>query len=256
MKSFSTFLREWIEDDERINPETFNIGYMFTEINRTVFDNALPGDIPVRFGKVPRGSTGICQYKVRRRVGASISSRETIEGSLEIVIAPLKFTAKKLKGILAHEMIHALLALRNTHEANAHGIYFQGARAKYEKIAGFPIPLTDTVDVDEYVDSDYKTSLLMVCDFNGKVAFGNFAKKNTPTMPQVWLTEAVRGGQTTWGIVAMVRSIITAPAQRTFGANPSIYIINSTFLSKIAGGEILYTIGNPPEEYLSVMGRK
>lgn len=247
MKRFRSYLKE-----ERVNPETFNLYYFYNELNRTIFDNELSSSITVNWKKLPRGTSGQCNYKVlRKTLGGRVIRTETVPDSIEINIASLKFTEEKLKGILAHEMIHALIAQRDEHEREQHGPLFMNYLRKFQTKCSFTIPVSDEIDIEEYSDSDYRETVLLIFGKpNNGVSFGNFTKSIDTQLLSDWIIEKEKSGYLSWGIVVRAKSVLSVPAQRNFTRNRTFWIIKS--FEEIKSGKILWSLGKVPQKLLDI----
>ena len=162
LKTFKQFLRL---DEEAVNTSTYDLKKLYKELNVKLFNNELPEEFPITFGKVSKRSLGITKAKIIK------STRKIVPGSVEILISPLKFDENILKGIVAHEMAHAWFMLHNMPDEN-HGFRFLSKIRDLNHNSGFNIPLKDTHIPDSvYEGSKTKQLGLILYEFNDKIVF-------------------------------------------------------------------------------------
>lgn len=179
-RSFRQFLKEQAQaDEQRIDPKTFNLKALYHDLNIKLCDGALPDNIPVSFGKPPKGASGITYCKVtKNRITRQIT---TIEGSISIVIESRPWTIEKLCGVLAHEMIHAYLNVKNMHEHDYHGVYFVSTLARWKARAGFDIPLKHQTSEEEFREGPKKrVAFLLYKRTDGNFGFALLSPNLTP----------------------------------------------------------------------------
>lgn len=166
MKQFGNFLIEG-----QINPLTYNLPKLYKELNALLFANELPSDVQISFKKLPKRIAGLT---VAKRLGKG-SWGQLIPGSLEIFIDPREFTEEVLKGIVAHEMIHAYLMNKNDFKTNHDGAFLVKL-AKVKALAKFDIPISHTTSADEFAQAEEKeTVALVIQDPDGKLRVGIYS---------------------------------------------------------------------------------
>jgi hypothetical protein len=172
-RRFSEFIREQSENETRIDPATFNLQALFRDLNQRVFDNQLPADLPVTFGKVSKDAAAQthCQTTTwRRGRRGPVFKSESDLSTLKIVCMNAPWELEELKGILAHEMIHALLT------------WFMAYRARLEAKAGFKIPLTHDNNLVTPVDTKpvekKRVAFLLAQDRKGQYVYRLFTPNN------------------------------------------------------------------------------
>ncbi len=158
MKSFRRYLAE-----ERINPQTYNISGLYHQLNRQLFDGKLP-DVPVEFGKVPKGAGGVTISKAMR-LGRTVT---TTPGTIRVAIKPYGFEEDTLKGILAHEMVHVYNMHFNRYERESHGLFFQSVVSHIQPKASFPIPRNEYKGDDEEHSSGAVRDVAFIAGVNGE----------------------------------------------------------------------------------------
>lgn len=147
MKRFSQIIVE-----DRIEPGSFNLQSMYDEINFKIWKGELP-KVPLSFKKTPKGLTAFCS-------GKSLNGK-LVPDSAFIQIDPRKFEYDKLKGLLAHEMIHLEFFLRDNFK-EGHGLGFESRRIAYSHRLGLEIPKTDNLfDADEYEEVTQQVGYLV-----------------------------------------------------------------------------------------------
>lgn len=144
----------------QINPKSFNLLALYNELNKFLFNSALP-KIPVSFKKLPKGIAGLTQIKTIK-TGNNIRFGVTIPDTLTIDISPRSYSLEVLKGVLAHEMIHAEILLSGDIKT-FHGGEFERRRRELERKAGFKIPIDHKSDESEFAEDDKKqTGVLLL----------------------------------------------------------------------------------------------
>lgn len=158
MKSFLEYITE--------AAPSFHLGIIFDELNEKMFDPArrLP-DIPISFGSLPKGVAGITQYKYNR------STRTMISNSMFIKISPLVTTENAVYSVVAHEMIHARLALDGyTHEG--HGPRFVSMAKQLSAKIGVEIALNHEFTADDLESAKSKKVAAVINQTrDGKISF-------------------------------------------------------------------------------------
>ena len=127
MKTFFEFLIEATSKPD--------LNSVFSELNQRMFDatRQLPR-VPISFGNTSKGVAGLCQSTFNR------STRTTVPNSVFIKISNIVQDRESLYKVVAHEMIHARLALDNNDE-RGHGPYFIALANQISKKIGMEIPL-------------------------------------------------------------------------------------------------------------------
>jgi hypothetical protein len=143
MKSFTEYLVE-----ERITT-TFNLKGLYDDFNRTLFSGELP-DVPIAFGKTPKGAAGVTNSRATRKAGMPVWMRATVPGSISVTINPYTYEQDVLKGIVAHEMVHVWCMHTNRHERDAHGPAFQAKVGEIQRKASFTIPIKHNTEDEEH----------------------------------------------------------------------------------------------------------
>lgn len=137
-RSFRQFLKE---NPDRIDPKTYNLRWLYHELNYQM-KCGLPDNLPVRFGKPPKNATGVTRANgLVRKDG----THQIDFSSIVIEIRPEPFTPDQLKGILAHEMVHASLFHDNVRGAG-HDYRFIARMRQFQAHVSFTIPLSDEMD--------------------------------------------------------------------------------------------------------------
>lgn len=144
MKTFQQFLSE-----ERVDPASYSLPGLFRTLNQQLFNSELDNAIPIAWGRVPKNAAGITNGRAIRHPNTPIFMRKTVPGSIAITISPYVYEEDVLKGIVAHEMIHAYLMQTNRHDREAHGNYFTNMQHRLNQIADFNIPLSHTMEDNE-----------------------------------------------------------------------------------------------------------
>lgn len=136
MKTFAEFLTEALDNGD--------LGVIFDELNDRMFDatRKLPRDLPIKFATTPKGVAGLCEFKF------SNATRMTIPHTVNIRISSLVKNKESLYKVVAHEMIHARLALDNNKE-RGHGPFFTELAKHLSKKVGFDIPLDHEFTEDD-----------------------------------------------------------------------------------------------------------
>lgn len=167
MKSASSFLVE-----DQINPSTYNLSRLYTELNASLFGNELPKHIPIGFKKLPKRLVGMTTAS-RTRGGAYLSV--LVPDSLRIDIDVRDFNEDILKGIVAHEMIHAWLLLKNDFKTQHDGEFLIKLR-EIQKKAPFKISVKHETSAEEYATIDDKeTAAIIVQKPDGHISVGLFS---------------------------------------------------------------------------------
>jgi len=164
MLSFLEFLRE-SDEEIRVNPKTFSLPDLYDDLNRLLFrgkllqtseEDSTLHPIPVSWGRTPKGSSGITNGISVAKPGLPKGwlrdrSKRIKPGSIFITINPKGTTRLDvLKGILAHEMIHAWNFVHHEFERNQHGNYFMRKYYEIKRIAPFDVPLTHSSEEGEH----------------------------------------------------------------------------------------------------------
>ena len=166
MKKFESFLIEG-----QIDPLTYNLPKLYKELNTTLFGNELPHDIKIYFKKLPKRIAGLT---IAARLGKGNWAR-LIPGTIEIQIDPREFAEDVLKGVVAHEMIHAYLMNKNDFKINHEGAFLVKLH-QIRKLAKFDIPISHTTSADEFAQAEEKeTAALVVQDPNGTLRVGIYS---------------------------------------------------------------------------------
>lgn len=167
MKSAANFLVE-----DQINPSTYNLSKLYSELNAMLFGNELPKHLPIGFKKLPKRLVGMTTAN-RTRGGTFISVM--VPGSLRIDIDTREFNEDVLKGIVAHEMIHAWLLLKNDFKTQHDGPYLIKLGEIQHK-APFKISLKHETSVEEYATiADKETAAIIVQKPDGHISVGLFS---------------------------------------------------------------------------------
>lgn len=156
-------LRQFI-NEQRVDPTNAAIlvSY-FNELNHRLFNNALPS-IPISWKTLPKR---ILAHAVASTLKTSLAGKTLIPNTLRIYVSPRKFDDIKLKGIIAHEMIHVFLYLQDDFKTNHDGA-FEAKRKELERLAGFPIPRDHQADESEFEPSEYKdVGIILMKSENG-----------------------------------------------------------------------------------------
>lgn len=163
MKTFRQFLSE-----ERIDPETYNLFYLYRVLNDELFDGQLPLGMEVKFGTVPKPAVAQCDAKVRKR-GRQM---DVIPGTISITVSRRMFDEEKLKGLLVHEMIHAWFFVNNRPDVS-HGYEFLHKLRELQTKVPYKIPLTDSDNDPEEFRSDQikEVGIVLVDRPGGKISF-------------------------------------------------------------------------------------
>ena len=90
----------------------------------------------------------VTTYKAQRRT--KWHDPVTVPGSIAIVIKSIEFQPDVLKGILAHEMIHAIIANENIRDYGSHGPRFIAMLEVAKKKANFKIPIKHTTSTEMF----------------------------------------------------------------------------------------------------------
>lgn len=144
MQTFAQFLTE-AADDTRIDPASFNLTTLYHALNQQCFGGVLH-DYPIRWGRTPKGVSGVTNGKMTRKVGMPLFMATVDPASIAITINPHEYVLSRLKGIVAHEMVHAQNMQDNKIERDGHGGYFHMALRAAQQHADFTIPLADKMD--------------------------------------------------------------------------------------------------------------
>jgi hypothetical protein len=117
-----------------------------------------PGEIldpiPVAYGPTPKNATGVCKCQIDR------FSRKVVPGSIKIFLKKRPYTDKRLKELLAHELIHAKLYLQND-TTTSHGPKFIEYVKYFSTRLDLDIPMTDDIEVEHFRE-DTKPKRLIV----------------------------------------------------------------------------------------------
>ena len=147
MQRFLDFLTEQT-DEERIDPVTFSIQGLYTQLNGQCFGGELPV-VPTSFGKTPKGVQGVTTGQIIAPRGLPMWARKTKKETVKVAIKPYTYRLGVLKGILAHEMCHVWNMVNDQHEQDSHGMYFQNIMRKAQSKAEFKIPMRHEADEEE-----------------------------------------------------------------------------------------------------------
>ena len=166
MKKFESFLIEG-----QIDPLTYHLPKLYKELNAMLFGNELPQDIPVSFKKLPKRIAGICHASKVTSYGRST----LVPGTIKIEIDPRQYPEDALKGILAHEMIHAWLYLRNDFKTNHDGLFLIKLY-EIRKKANFSISIDHTTSAEELDGVEDKTTVALIAQYpDGRISVGIYA---------------------------------------------------------------------------------
>ena len=146
MKRFRDFLIE-----KRIAHASTSLQALYRELNQHLFNGELE-NVPVAFGKSPKGSAGITRSRaqVLRGVPRWAGGMKTIPGSITVTINAYDYEEEVLRGILAHEMVHVWTAQNNKHDTNQHGMYFLSKLREIQAKAPFKIPVSHESETAEF----------------------------------------------------------------------------------------------------------
>lgn len=127
-----------------IDPQTYNLSTLYDELNRDIFLSEL--DVhPITWAKkISKQFVGITRCSIRVPPNTPkwrmYDVATVTPGSITITICPYRFPLDQLKGIVAHEMIHALNFQTNQLERNSHGLIFSRRWKAAQQRAPFTIP--------------------------------------------------------------------------------------------------------------------
>lgn len=136
-----------------IDPKTFNLTNLYQELNRNLFHGELE-DHPIQWNKIiSKQYVGITNAKIKVPPGTPKWMHpyraKLVPGSIKITICPYHFPLDMLKGIVAHEMIHALTFQLQQFDSDAHGEWYTNHWhiAKQQAVFDIPFKHTDVSDV-------------------------------------------------------------------------------------------------------------
>lgn len=154
MKTLHQFLRE--SSDQPIDYRHYPLESKFKHFNQIYFDGQIP-DIPVKFGKTPKGTGGVCRIKTRMPGNLRVFKFATMKAPEEIILSDHNIVISheipvrremKWDLLLLHEMIHAWLNAERFIWDNHGPLFIRKAHEVGQKY-GHPVPLTDANDAEE-----------------------------------------------------------------------------------------------------------
>ena len=180
MKSLKQFLKE--------DALKLDLTSIFHKLNGTMFGHldggALPNNIPIVYGKLPKGVVGQTLAQSMKGSGGKVF----VPGTLKIIIADLSFEESKLKQVVAHELIHAYLMFNNNFQDN-HGPVFKKMANDLSRKLGFEIPLSHSFSADELAEFEIKPVCALIFKKNGQKYIGlwshKLAQNITPDMESI-----------------------------------------------------------------------
>lgn len=92
---------------------------LFEMYNRSIFQNAIPEDTPIKWNTRMRGTAGYCYCRRAVKNGEVIKRSVRIELSTKVVDC-----AERVRDTLVHEMCHAATWMVNN-VSNGHGSYWK-----------------------------------------------------------------------------------------------------------------------------------
>ena len=171
--TFRQFLKEQQDAaEQRVDPKTFNLKNLFRELNLQM-RTELPDYLPVTFGKPPKRASGVTSAMINRE------TKRIDTSTIKIVIRDMSWPLQRLRGCLAHEMVHAALFFDNINDG--HGFRFMARLRELESRAGFKIPLDDKIDDEQHAEMIKKrVAFIFGQDPLGKYVIGLFTPNLTP----------------------------------------------------------------------------
>ncbi len=164
MRNFKSFLIE--------KPNGYYLKSIFNRLNSKMWPNnikPLPL-IPISYAKLPKGTSGVCKYSMRR-IGSHV---ELIEGTLKIYInKEFNFSSSLIDAIVAHEMIHAQMAFMGKYN-ESHGSLFKQYAIMCGQRLGIEIPLNHDIGEEELKYSKSVSHFVLIANKNGKTIFALF----------------------------------------------------------------------------------
>lgn len=153
MKTLNQFLHE--SSDQLIDFKQYPLEAKFKHFNQMYFNGDIP-DIPVKFGKAPKGTGGVTRAKTVIPAGtrvfklATLKQEEATVKDLNIIISNEIPARREIRWdlILLHEMIHAWL-MDQKYIWDNHGPLFIKLAHHISQKLGHTIPLTDKMDAEE-----------------------------------------------------------------------------------------------------------
>lgn len=155
-----------------VTPNQYNLVQHFNYFNSKFFNNELP---PVKLSwHADDKSSGLTVCKFGRVDGKIVVD----PGSIEIFISdnyarPIDI----FDAVLLHEMIHAYFFSKNDINEQ-HGVKFQQMAAKFSKMLGIKIPITDSMEA--VVDERSNPIMVMACYYPNRISFTIFNGRENP----------------------------------------------------------------------------
>lgn len=157
-KTYSHFIREGHTSDEVLSFKDYPLVSKFHLFNKLFFDNVIPNNTPVVWGKTGKRVSGVTTGKFKlapgeRKPSGALAAMTKMNGevydlkitmSTEVPIRP----EWKWDGILLHEMVHAYLITQGYWFEN-HGSRFLTKVHMVSKDFGRPVPVSDTISPEE-----------------------------------------------------------------------------------------------------------
>lgn len=171
MKKLRKFISEDITDT--------NLKSLFDEFNRTLFQNSLP-KITIKWVSM-KNKIGSFSFTIKKERGLITPLKAKFIKISKTFDLPLD----RLKGIVAHEMIHYWVFLNGLETLRAvdspHGLEFQNKKKQIQKLVKFKILDTENVeDLDLTVSAKKKTKELNIILL--KTTRGYFIQLYTPSV--------------------------------------------------------------------------